>query len=101
MTDFVGDEGGDLLELRRRRVRRLDDQTSFATSYLKYIIELLLLRLLYLSCYLKDVIVFIYCILFQLLHLLYLSCYLKYVIAVIAFIAFVHCIYGVYSLYFI
>jgi hypothetical protein len=35
MTDFVGDEGGDLLELRRRRVRRLDDQTSFATSYLK------------------------------------------------------------------
>ena len=47
MADFVGDEGGDLLELRRRRVRRLDDQTSFATSYL------------------KDVIVFIYFILFS------------------------------------
>jgi hypothetical protein len=68
MADFVCDEGGDLLELRRRRVRRLDDQTSFATSYL------------------KDVIVFVYCILLQLLQLLSEG---RYCVCLLHFIAFI------------
>ena len=35
MADFVRDEGRDFLKLRRRRVRRLDDQAGLSTSNLK------------------------------------------------------------------